>query len=85
MLRKRTNPSEIVLSMQTPVSIKGQVVIRGPLHRKQGAYAHHPADAEIAAGRNALTPPSSRPSRLRIGADPVTAYPFRAPQPILLC
>jgi AbrB family looped-hinge helix DNA binding protein len=61
--------------MQTRVSIKGQVVLPGPLRRRLGIRAGDPLDAEVEAGSIILTPLKKRPHKGRIVADPVTGLP----------
>jgi AbrB family looped-hinge helix DNA binding protein len=61
--------------MQTRVSIKGQVVLPGPLCRRLGIRAGDPLDAEVEAGSIILTPLKKRPHKGRIVTDPVIGLP----------
>lgn len=64
-----------ILTMQTRVSPKGQIVLPGPNRRRLGTCAGDPLDPEIEAGSVILTPLKKRPHKGRIIADPVTGLP----------
>jgi AbrB family looped-hinge helix DNA binding protein len=61
--------------MQTKVSVKGQVVLPGPLRRRLDIRAGDPLDANIENGRIVLTPQRKRTHEVKLVTDPITGLP----------
>jgi AbrB family looped-hinge helix DNA binding protein len=61
--------------MQTRVSTKGQIILRGPLRRKLGIQAGDAMDVSVEAGRIVLMPHRKKTRKARVITDPVTGLP----------
>lgn len=70
-----------ILTVQTRISSKGQVVLPGAIRRKLGLRPGDSLDVSVKSGQIVLTPRHAQPGKVVIMRDTVTGLPVLSARP----